>query len=269
MRQRRRRFRLLLGLLAVCCALIGAAPGAAHGAGGGVLVVGDSLEVGTSPYLKGLLHGIPLTVDAQTSRPSSTGVQIVGARLVPSDRVIVFDLGTNDDPAQPQALASDLAAVRSLAGDRCIVVATLNRPPYNGVSIDGLNQVVRSFSASSQPAQLVDWHGAALSDPSLIGPDGVHATGSGYAQRAQLVAQGILSCFSGATGEGSAGPGLGATGGGAPQPLRTLAGPSVDWAKLGIPRPSRVHGLLVAGVLEMLAPLRTAVNASLGLLRSV
>jgi hypothetical protein len=26
-----------------------------------VLVVGDSLEVGTSPYLRGLLHGIPLT----------------------------------------------------------------------------------------------------------------------------------------------------------------------------------------------------------------
>ena len=28
-------------------------------------MVGDSLEVGTSPYLRGLLHGIPLTVDAQ------------------------------------------------------------------------------------------------------------------------------------------------------------------------------------------------------------
>lgn len=264
----RRTIRLLLGLLAAACWLIGAAPGAALGAGGGVLVVGDSLEVGTSPYLKGLLHGIPLKVDAQTSRPSSTGVQIVGSRLASSDRVVVFDLGTNDDPAQPQALASDLDAVRSLAGDRCIVVASLNRPPYNGVSIDALNQVVRGFAANSQPAQLVDWRGAALSDPGLIGPDGVHATPSGYARRAQLVAEGILNCFA-ASAPGPQ-PGLGGGGGsGAPQPLRTLPSPAVAWARLGLPRPSYVRGLILGEALGLLAPLDAALNASIGVLRSV
>ena len=68
---------------------------------------------------------MPLTVDAQTSRPSSTGVEILRSKLQSSDSVVVFDLGTNDDPAQPQALASDLASVRQIAGGRCIVVATL------------------------------------------------------------------------------------------------------------------------------------------------
>jgi hypothetical protein len=97
----------------VLAALIGLAAllSASHppdaSAAGGVLVVGDSLEVGTSPYLRGLLHGIPLTVDAQTSRPSSTGVEVLRSRLQSGDPVVVFDLGTNDDPAQPQALARE------------------------------------------------------------------------------------------------------------------------------------------------------------------
>ena len=160
-------------------------------------MVGDSLEVGTSPYLRGLLRGIPLTVDAQTSRPSSTGVAILRSRPQSSDQVVVFDLGTNDDPAQPQALAADLAAVRSIVGGRCVVVATLNRPPYNGVSIDGLNGAMRDFAVGSPLTQLVDWRAAALSSPGLLGPDGVHATAAGYSTRAQLIAQGILGCFSG------------------------------------------------------------------------
>ncbi len=248
--------------------MIGAAAAPAAASNGGVLVVGDSLEVGTSPYLKGLLRGIPLTVDARTSRPSSTGVQILGSRLQPGDRVVVFDLGTNDDPAQPQALASDLDAVRSLVGDRCIVVATLNRPPYNGVSIDGLNQVVRSFATGSQPAELVDWHAAVLSDPGLTGPDGVHATPSGYARRAQLVAEGILNCFAG-TSAAAPGPGLGATGGGAPQPLRTLPSPAVNWGRLGLPRPSYLRALIAGEVLDLMAPVGAVLNVSIEFLRSV
>ncbi len=204
-------------------------------AAGGVLVVGDSLEVGTSPYLRGLLHGIPLTVDAQTSRPSSTGVAILHSRLQSSDQVVVFDLGTNDDPAQPQALAADLAAVRSIVGGRCVVVATLNRPPYNGVSIDGLNGAVRDFAVGSPPTQLVDWRPAALANPGLLGPDGVHASSAGYAMRAQLVAQEILNCFAGNAALPSA---TGAPEGESPRPTRAPPPPPVDWGELGLPNPA-------------------------------
>ncbi len=227
-------------------------------------MVGDSLEVGTSPYLRGLLQGTPLTVDAQTSRPSSTGVEILRSKLQSSDEVVVFDLGTNDDPAQPQALASDLASVRSIAGNRCVVVATLNRPPYNGVSIDGLNQAVRNFAAGSQPAQLVDWHAAALANPGLLGSDGVHATASGYATRAQLIAQGIQSCLSGA-GPSAAAP---APGAGAAQPSPPVKRP---------PRPGAVGGLgldptLIAAAVTLqlprLGPIGVVLSASLAVARS-
>jgi lysophospholipase L1-like esterase len=255
-----------LGLLAAAICLVFASLTPSALAQGGVLVVGDSLEVGTSPYLQGLLGGIPLTVDAQTSRPSSTGVAILRSRLQSGDRVVVFDLGTNDDPAQPQALAADLAAVRGIAGERCVVVATLNRPPYNGVSIDGLNQVVRGFAAGSPPAQLVDWRGAALSQPGLLGPDGVHATPSGYSMRAELIARGVLDCF--AAGAGGF-PGSGQPEGESPQPIRTLHPPPVDWAKLGLPEPAALFAAVEVEASRIAAALAWAVNASLGVLRSV
>ena len=53
--------------------------------------------------------------------------------------MIVFDLGTNDDPSRPAVLRNSLSGALSLAGDRCLVVSTLRRPPLNGVSVDAMN----------------------------------------------------------------------------------------------------------------------------------
>jgi lysophospholipase L1-like esterase len=162
--------------------------------GDGVLVVGDSLAVGTEPPLRQTLGGTDLTVDAQKSRSSGAGLTVLSAAIGPQQGVVVFDLGTNDDPSQPGVLAADLRQARAIAGDRCMVVATLNRPPVAGTSVDGLNRAVRSFAARDPNAELVDWHGAAAADPSLLGADGVHATPSGYAYRAQLFAEAIDAC---------------------------------------------------------------------------
>lgn len=163
-----------------------------------VLVVGDSLEVGTGPYLRRELSSQPLTVDARTGRPSTEGVGVLRARLRPQHRIVVFDLGTNDDPSQPARLASDLAAARRLAGDRCLVVSTLSRPPLAGVPIDRLNQVVRDFVAQTPAAVLVDWRAEATAHPALLSPDGVHPVPQGYAIRARLVADGVRRCLAAA-----------------------------------------------------------------------
>ena len=125
-----------------------------------MLYVGDSLGVGTTPYLRQQLDGVAISVDVETGRPSSTGVEILSSEIAPEHEAVVFDLGTNDDPAAPAALAADLAAAREIAGDRCIVVATLNRPPLNGVDVDGLNRAVTSFASRDPNVQLVDWRGA-------------------------------------------------------------------------------------------------------------
>jgi dienelactone hydrolase/lysophospholipase L1-like esterase len=163
-----------------------------------VLYVGDSLGVGTTPGLARQLgsadrvHG-----DSRIGRPSSEGLQVLRQTFAPSDDIVVFDLGTNDDPAQPARLAGDLAAARQATGKRCMVVATLNRPPLNGVSVDGLNQAVLAFASAARNVQLVDWNAIASSQPDLLGPDHVHPTPQGYALRAQLFAQAVAGCAAG------------------------------------------------------------------------
>lgn len=184
-----RRAVLLIPLLAL------ALPAAASAKG--VLVVGDSLEEGTGPYLERALPGESVTVDARKSRPSSVGVDVLRSRLRPQHSVVVFDLGTNDDPSAPGRLSADLQAAQSLAGDRCMVVATLNRPPLGGVSVDGLNRAVTAFANGSGNVQVVDWHAAAGDDPGLLGPDHIHGTAAGYAERARLIAQAVETCLAG------------------------------------------------------------------------
>jgi hypothetical protein len=102
----------LLGIaLAVCLAL-------PAGAAASVLYVGDSLGVGTSPYLRQQFDGTALAVDAKIGRPSGVGVEVLRSAIAPEHDAVIFDLGTHDDPANPQALAADLDAVRQLSGDR-------------------------------------------------------------------------------------------------------------------------------------------------------
>jgi hypothetical protein len=156
--------------------------------------VGDSLEVGTGPHLRGELAGRGVTIDAETGRPSVEGLRVLRARLERSHRVVVFDLGTNDDPARPGTLAGNLAAARQVAGGRCLVVGTVERPPLNGVTDAGLNRVVRSFARGSPGVRLVDWHRAVSREPSLLSADRVHPTPAGYALRARLVATAVGDC---------------------------------------------------------------------------
>lgn len=185
---------LLLALVAFA-ALLAAAPGEATAQSGGVLVVGDSLEVGTGPHLRRELDSVALTIEARKGRPSSEGVGVVRERLQPGHRVVVFDLGVNDDPSQPSALARNLEEVRALVDDRCLIVATLSRPPLNGVSIEGMNRVVRKFVADTPRAHLFDWRSATRSDPGLLGPDGLHPGPAGYVARARLLARAITDCL--------------------------------------------------------------------------
>jgi dienelactone hydrolase len=195
--------------------LLFAAPASAS-----VLVVGDSLVVGTAPYLRGQLSE-SVQSDGRVGRPSPEAVSVLRSKFS-GQRVVVFDAGVNDDPARPATLSHDLASVRSLVSGRCLVVATMSRPPYHGVTVDGLNRAVRSFASSSSNVQLVDWRSAALSHPQLINSDGVHPTPAGYRLRAGLFAQAISAC--GSSG-GSAPPSGGLPAPGTPPPTTAVPKP--------------------------------------------
>ena len=89
-----------MAVAAVALALALLAPGAAASEGsGGVLVVGDSLEELTSPYLKQYLPGVPLTVNAVGGSNSFQIFDLFQESYEPSQSVIVFDAGTNDNPS--------------------------------------------------------------------------------------------------------------------------------------------------------------------------
>jgi hypothetical protein len=175
-------------LLWLVVALVMLAPA---GAAAKVLYVGDSLGVGTAPYLREQLDEA-IEVDAETGRPSTAGVDVLGSLFAAEDDVVVFDLGTND--ADPAVLADSLAAARGIAGDRCLVIATLNRPPLNGAPVEPLNRVITRFAASDPNSELVDWRAAATRRPDLL-TDGIHATAEGYSLRAGLFAEAIESCL--------------------------------------------------------------------------
>lgn len=191
-------------LLVALAAAVWPAPAPAQS--GNVYVIGDSLEVGTSPYLPRYLSGFSVRVDADESRSSTAAVEILRQRLSPSDTIVVFDLGTNDDPTQTGVLQSELAEVGELVGDRCLVVATIHRPPYNGVSYDAFNGVIESFASSRPNTQLVDWGSYAGAHPDLLYSDGVHPTSAGYSLRARLIAEGIQGCVGGTAPAAPAAP---------------------------------------------------------------
>jgi lysophospholipase L1-like esterase len=200
---------ILAGAAAV---LLGGAPASAQNVAGSVLVIGDSLQVGTGPYLEQQLGALPVESDDRQSRGSGEGLEALRARLRPDHDVVVFDMGTNDDPSNPNALYANLQAARAASGDRCLVVATILRPPYNGVTVDGMNAAVERFALDNPGVQLVDWYGVATSTPGILYEDGVHARPEGYALRGRLIADAVRSC-------GGAGRG------GIPAPSKRTASP--------------------------------------------
>ncbi len=171
------------------------APAAGASGHGGVLVVGDSLEELTSPYLQRYLPGVPLTVNAVGGYNSYQIFDLFQESYDPSQSVIVFDAGTNDNPAYPEILAGNLQAVTEVIGDRCMVVPTIHGFTVNGINNEGKNRVVAEFAASRPGTQVPDWARTVATHPELMQADNLHPTPEGADYRARLIAEGVKGCL--------------------------------------------------------------------------
>ena len=160
-----------------------------------VLVVGDSLEELTSPYLSNYLPGVELTVNAVGGYNSYQIFDLFQESYDPSVDVIVFDAGTNDNPEYPEILAGNLAKVAETVGNRCMVVPTVHGFTVNGVDNAGKNRVVAEFAASRPGTQVPDWARTVATRPDLMQTDNLHPTEEGADYRAQLIAQGVQGCL--------------------------------------------------------------------------
>jgi hypothetical protein len=179
---------LLLALLAL--AVPAPAAGAPH-----VLVVGDSLEELTSPHLSRYLPGVELTINAVGGYNSFQIFDLFQESYEPSDDVVVFDAGTNDNPEYPEILAGNLAKVAGIVGDRCLVVPTIHGFTVDGVDNTGKNRVVAEFAASRPGTQVPDWATVVATHPELMQADNLHPVEEGANYRAQLIAQGVEGCL--------------------------------------------------------------------------
>jgi hypothetical protein len=191
-----RRFSWVVMVLAALAPLsLGLVPATAAQAAPHVLVVGDSLEELTSPYLSRYLPGVELTVNAVGGSNSYQIFDLFQESYEPSDDVIVFDGGTNDNPEYPEILAGNLQKVAEVVGNRCLVVPTIHGFTVNGVDNTGKNRVVAEFAASRPGTQVPDWAGVVATHPELMQSDGLHPIPEGADYRAQLIAQGIQGCL--------------------------------------------------------------------------
>ncbi len=159
-------------------------------------VDGDSIAYGTDLFLKGYLRGWTISSSVDVSRHTYQGVATVEAmrRAGALPYVVVVSLGTNDDPRAVTLFRSYVVRVTKAAGaERCVIWATIVRPPYAGVSYDGLNDVLFKVAARNTSFHVFDWRPLARAHPAWFGSDVVHPSIPGYRVRAKLLASFIRS----------------------------------------------------------------------------
>jgi lysophospholipase L1-like esterase len=159
-----------------------------------VFSIGDSLGEGTKPYLPGALPGWHVEQSVSISRFFGQGVSILRSRGgLPA--VIVFALGTNDDPHNVSGFANAIQSVIQIAGNtRCVVVPTIVRPSVGGASYAGFNQVIASAARHHENFRVADWAGLVARNRGWLAGDGVHVNATGYMARARLIADQVEHC---------------------------------------------------------------------------
>jgi lysophospholipase L1-like esterase len=186
----------VLALTAAALSLVVALPiRAASGGPRTVLHYGDSLTVGTGVYLPSFLPGWSITQSASISRHADEGPGAVRSLSSSLPRVLVISLGTNDDPGAVAAFATDVRRIATTAGHgRCVIWSTVVRPPYNGISYEGYNRVLRRAATTYANFRVFDWQALAKTHSRWFGIDGVHPTPGGYRARAAALARLVKSC---------------------------------------------------------------------------
>jgi len=185
----------------LAAAALAIVPAGAQGGGGHhharvrVFVNGDSLAVGTAPYLPGDLARYRLTQSASISRHAPEGVDLVRHFPGKLPRIIVMQLGTNDDPGATSDFRSAVRSTIHIAGPgRCVVWVNIVRPPVGGNSYAGYNRILSEENRDHPTFRVVKWTHIVASQHLQLSADGVHPTASGYQVRAKAIAQQVRRC---------------------------------------------------------------------------
>lgn len=187
---RRRRALLALTALAALCSTAGAGAAPALAGSDDVLVVGDSLAVGTKPFLPDMLGGRNVLTAAKNGITTPQGMDIVRKELrVVTPQFVVISLGTNDG-SDPKRFADRLRRTMALLpADACVVWSTIIRPRRKG-EYRGLNRVLHQAKRRDARIVVVDWEHAVTGGAVYL-PDGLHADAAGYRYRSAMIADAV------------------------------------------------------------------------------
>jgi hypothetical protein len=182
-----------ISALAIALAL--AAPASAHALSRNLLVNGDSLAVGTKPYIPKYLSDWKVTQSATVSRHAYQGADVMRSYGKSLPRVIHVSLGTNDDPNDVDGFRAAVRDVMHVAGSRrCVVWTNIRRPPAAGASYAGYNRVLAQEDRRRDNLRVVNWVRMVREHPEWLVGDGVHVNADGYKARAKAVARSVRRC---------------------------------------------------------------------------
>jgi lysophospholipase L1-like esterase len=191
---------ICLGLLAVALTLaLTVAPGrgvaqtAAAGPNTDLLVVGDSLAVGTMPYLDGMLpSGVNVTWDAVDGRTTPQGIESLQFDLREvAPEVVAVSLGSNDGPDPKRFSERIRRMLADLPVHTCVVWFTIVRPARKG-RYAALNEALRAEARRDPRLVVINWdHAVARGTVRLR--DGLHADAAGYRYRSSKIVQAVHS----------------------------------------------------------------------------
>jgi hypothetical protein len=185
----------LLGAVCAASAAVAASIPAAGGATRTVYVDGDSLAVGTTLFLPKYLRGWRLQKSINVSRHAYEGLAPIRARGSALERVLIVDLGTNDDPSRVSIFNRSVREIMAAVGPkRCVIWPTIHRPPYRGISWEGFNRELRRLGRRYDNLVVYDWAATARAHPKWFGADGVHPSMNGYRVRAAALAKLVKAC---------------------------------------------------------------------------
>jgi lysophospholipase L1-like esterase len=162
-------------------------------------MIGDSLAVGTEPFLNdawsGMLENAPkgaaATSNAKGGRTLEQGMREYNA-LKRKPKVVAMSLFTNNAPSDigelRKAVQQTIRDARQRDGR--VVWATIARPDLGGKNYDAANRILRELAAENRDVMgLVDWAREVDRRPGLLSSDDIHATPEGYKVRARMYAQ--------------------------------------------------------------------------------
>jgi lysophospholipase L1-like esterase len=157
-----------------------------------VLDLGDSLGVGTAPYLRRALRGYRIRSIHDVGLHAYDAAALVARSRAELPRVLVVSAGTNDDPRIVSTFWRAVAEIVAAAGpSRCVVWPTIVRPPAAGASYAGFNRVLARLARRHPNLVLVDWARLVVRHPAWLAGDGVHASAAGYRARAAAIAAAV------------------------------------------------------------------------------